>query len=394
MKIAFCHNHYRNPGGEDVVFQAESQLMEDRGHEVLRYTCHNDGIDGLSKPALIGKTFWNREVYRDLKDRLGRFQPDIVHFHNTFPLMSPAAYKAARKNGAAVVQTLHNFRMICPGSLLVHNDEPCFRCVRKKLAWPSISRKCYRSSASATAVTVAANAWHRFTGTYNRYVNRFIALSNACKALFVEAGFPPDRVAVKPNFLAEQQLPVNENRRGALFVGRVCREKGLQVLADCWEKHDPGIPLDIVGDGPLLAELKTRFQHHRDVHFHGWLEKSRILEMMGAATVQVVPTICFEPFGLVVIEAFSCGTPVIVSDHGSLPELVQDGLTGLHFENGNPADLARKVRELVATPDQAWAFGKNARQSYLERYTPDRNYELLTSIYESTLEENNKGAKT
>ena len=388
MRIAFCHNFYQQPGGEDQVFRDESAMMEEHGHEVLRFTKHNDEINRTSKLSLVKKTFWNKAVYNELLQSFAEFKPDVVHFTNTFPLISPAAYKAARKSNAVVVQSLHNFRMICPGSLLLRNGSNCETCIKMTLALPSIYRKCYRDSFFASAVTAGMNAWHKVFGTSRKYVNRFISLTNFTKQKFVEGGFDPNRISVKQNFVAEVPEESIDSKNGrALFVGRLAKEKGIDVLIDAWKKLDIDIPLDIVGDGPLAEFVQNEIGGLPNIRFHGRIENAKAKEMMAKATVQIVPSNYYETFGLVVIEAFAVGTPAIVTDHGSLAELVVSGQTGFKFQPGNSQDLADKVKQLYSDEKARESMGQNAREEFARKYTRSRNYEILEQIYRQTLEE-------
>lgn len=388
MRIAFCHNFYQQPGGEDQVFRDECAMMEDHGHSILRVTKHNDEIKQMSKLSLVKKTFWNKQTYNELSQSFDEFRPDIVHFTNTFPLISPAAYKAARDAGAAVVQSLHNFRMICPGSVLYRKGSVCETCIKKTFAIPAIYRKCYRDSLFASAVTAGMNAWHKVFGTWRKYVNRFIALTHFTKQKFVDGGFCADRISVKQNFVSEiPNIRVEQKNNRALFVGRLSKEKGVDVVLQSWKQIDAEIPLDIVGDGPLEDEVKRATVELPHITFHGRVPHDRVKEMMARAAVQIVPSTSYETFGLVVIEAFAVGTPAIVSDHGSLAELVESGQTGLKFAPGNPEDLAQQVKRIFDAPDLRAQMGQKAQDEFAAKYTRAKNYEILEEIYLQALEE-------
>lgn len=390
MKIAFCHNYYQQPGGEDQVFDAESKMMEENGHEVLRYTRHNDEIKQLSKFATLKKTFWNSQVYSELRDKLGQFKPDIVHFNNTFPLISPAAYKAARQSGASVVQTLHNFRLICPGAALVRNGSACERCVGKLVAWPAIWNRCYRDNMMASAVTTGMNSWHRIRGTYNKFVNRFIALTKFCKEKFVQGGISADRISIKQNFVSQPTgltPPPKKNGR-VLFAGRLAREKGLELLLNCWKSIPDTMCLDIVGDGPLMERVRETANSTNNLSVHGRVDNYEVRKMMAQASAVIVPSLTYETFGMVVVEAFSVGTPVIVSNHGALAELVESGKTGFTFSPNNEAELKSQIERIFADRSLRESMGKNALAEYEQKYTQEQNYELLKDIYLEAIKEN------
>lgn len=395
MRIAFCHNYYQQPGGEDQVFRDESELMESRGHEVWRYERHNDEIEHLSRMAAARKTFWNREVYQELSRKFRAFRPDVVHFTNTFPLLSPAAYRAAAEAGAAVIQSLHNFRLICPGSLLLRDGKPCEKCVGRTLAWPAIRYRCYRDSLAATAVTAGMNAWHRSRGTWTRYVSRFIALTEFAKNRFVAGGLAAEHLRVKPNLVqpsgdSPPNPPADNSEPRALFVGRLSEEKGIEVLLESWRRIAGTCRLDIVGDGPWREQAQRLASALPGTRCHGRLDGPAVRRMMWESDVVIVPSLAYETFGLVVVEAFSTGTPVIVSNHGSLAELVEPGQTGLHFEAGNPLDLATQVQKILADSQTRKRMGEQALVEYHRRYTPDRNYDLLMEIYLEAMRETHR----
>lgn len=388
MKIAFCHNFYRYPGGEDRVYFDESDMMDDHGHEVLRFTRHHDELNNLSNFSLAKKSIWNSENFHRLSSRLKDFKPDIVHFENTFPLISPAGYKAAKNAGAAVIQTLHNYRWICPNANLVYRGEICETCVKKTVALPAISRRCYRNSRSASAAVVAMNAYHKFRGTLPRLVDRFIALTEFCKSKFIEGGFLESQLVVKPNFVSSppsEIRPMDQRKPRVCFVGRLVKEKGIETLLGAWTSHELPLELHIIGDGPLKGLVTEYADHHESIHYHRQMEHHSVLNFVGESMLQVVPSKYYEPFGLVVVEAFATGTPVITANLGSLAELVTDKETGILFEAGNPADLAAKMDLLASDEGLRRRLSENGRNEFNLKYTRKRNYELLLNIYESAL---------
>ena len=201
MKILLCHNYYQQPGGEDQSFELEATLLESRGHEVIRYTLHNEAIGQMKSWELVRRTFWNAPVYRELRELIVRERPAVMHCTNTFPLLSPSAYYAARAEGVPVVQSLRNFRLMCPGSLFLRDGRVCEDCRGKRLAWPGVLHQCYRHSPAASAVVAAMLAWHRQWGTWTRAVDLYFALTRFSRRKFIEGGLPADKVLVKPNFV-------------------------------------------------------------------------------------------------------------------------------------------------------------------------------------------------
>ena len=165
-RVAVIHNRYQQPGGEDGVFAGETDLLERQGHEVVRYVLDNQAIDGMGRLALARATVWNGDAYAGLRRLFASYRPDVAHFHNTFPLVSPAGYYAARREGVAVVQTLHNFRLACPNALFFRDGHVCEDCSGKAVAWPGVLHACYRGSRAASGMTAAMLAVHRALGTW------------------------------------------------------------------------------------------------------------------------------------------------------------------------------------------------------------------------------------
>lgn len=379
-KVLLVHNTYQQAGGEDQVFAAEGSLLEEKGHEVRRYQLHNDAVGEKGKLGLAMAAFWNRQSHRELQDLLSEFQPDIVHVHNTLPLVSPAVYYAAQKAGAAVVQTLHNFRLFCPKALLFRNGQPCEDCLGKPLAWRGVVHACYRDSRAATAVSAASTGFHRALGTYGRKIDRYIALTEFGAEKARQGGLPPEKVCVKPNFLSEDP-GVGEGKGGyALFVGRLSSEKGIYVLLKAFAQN-PGIPLKIAGSGPEENAVRKAADASDYITYLGKQPREAVLDLMRDAAFLIFPSVWYETFGLVAAEAFACGTPVIASNLGAPGEIVTHQQTGLHFRPGDATDLARQIHWLCQHAKDLARMRHNARREYEEKYTAERNYELLMDVY-------------
>jgi glycosyltransferase involved in cell wall biosynthesis len=390
MKVLLVHNQYQRPGGEDQVFAAEGSLLEARGHEVLRYTAHNDEVAGKNPLALAGETVWNRSSYGELRDLVRRERPQVAHFHNTFPLISPAAYYAVRSEGAAVVQTLHNYRLLCPGGLLLREGRVCEDCLGRAVAWRGATRGCYRESRAASGVTTMMLTAHRLLRTWTRAVDVYIALTEFGRRKFIEGRLPAQKIVVKPNFVESnieaartdvEALPGGEY---ALFVGRLSAEKGVRTLLEA-SRRVPQVPLRIVGDGPLMSEVRAAVRGSdaaSSIEILGQQPRERVLELMRGARFVVVPSEWYETFGLTIIEAFACGVPVIAARLGAMLELVEDGRTGLHFTHGDPLELAEKIAWAWEHAADTRRMGRAARVEYETKYTAERNYEMLMQIYE------------
>jgi glycosyltransferase involved in cell wall biosynthesis len=377
-KILLAHNRYQLAGGEDEVFLAEAELLEARGHRVLRYCADNRSISNGGRLALAKATLWNSTVYRDLRSVLQREAPAVVHFHNIFPLLSPAAYFAARDEGIPVVQTLHNFRLICPNALLFRDGHICDDCVGKTIPWPGVVHACYRNDRRATAVVGAMLTLHRVLGTWAKKVSMYIALTEFARQQFLGGGIPDDKIAVKPNFLPFDPGVGDHAGKFALFVGRLSSEKGVATLLSAWTRLRGHYPLKIVGSGPGEAMQGTA---PPNVEWCGRMSRDRVLALMQAAAFLVFPSECYEGFPVTLVEAFATGLPVIASAHGSSAEIVRDFSTGRHFRVGDPNDLAAKAEWAINHGDAMAAMGSNARREFEMRYTAGHNYTTLMSIY-------------
>ena len=384
MRILLVHNRYAYRGGEDAVFEQERDLLLTQGHLVVEYTKDNREIDADRKLGLALGTIWAQGAYNECSHLMADFRPDIVHVHNTLPLISPAVYYAAARHAKPVVQTLHNYRLICPNGMLVRDAAVCEACVGKPIAWPSVRYKCYRGSRGASVAVAAALALHRAAGTWRHRVARYIALTQFSRDKLLAAGMPAERLVVKPNFAKDRHgtNAAQALREGALYVGRLSEEKGPRVLVDAWQELD--VALELIGDGPLAEALRSKAP--AQVHFRGFVSDDELAQSMWRASFLVMPSLVYEGFPMVVAEAFAAGLPIVASRLGALAELVEDGVTGLQFNAGDPADLAAKVRWAASNPDKMAAMGKRARAVYEQRYTPERNYARLMEIYAEAIQ--------
>jgi glycosyltransferase involved in cell wall biosynthesis len=382
MRVLIAHNYYQQPGGEDNVYAAEAALLEQRGHTVIRYSTHNDRVSGMSQSQLAMKTIWNRESYSEFRDIIRRESPDVCHFHNWFPLISPAAFHAAKAEGKPVVMTLHNFRLLCPGFTLLRENQICEDCVSKRLKWPAIVHKCYRQNRGASAVTALSLFSHSLLGTWHRTVDRYIALTEAGRRKFLEGGLPAAKVAVKANFLMTD--PGYSEKRGdhVLFAGRLSEEKGIRTLLDAWRLLQAPIRLRIAGDGPMADVVRQAAEADSRIEWLGRLTAQQVSEEMRRAHVLVMPSVWYEGLPLTLIEAFATGLPVLASKLGSLAELVHHGETGYHFAPGDPTDLANSLLRCQNDSERLREMGRNARRVFEERYTAESNYQQLMKIYE------------
>ncbi|NOY62512.1 MAG: glycosyltransferase family 4 protein, partial [Gammaproteobacteria bacterium] len=309
---------------------------------------------------------------------------NLVHVHNFFPLLTPSIYDACIEKNVPVVQTLHNYRTICPGALLMREGNICEKCVTGS-PYQSVLFGCYRNSRIGTLSVARMVNYHRKCNTWNTKVNRFVVLTEFAKSKFVEAGFDSNKISVKPNFIPDPiRLDANLDERinSALFVGRISQEKGLTTLVKAWAKVNAAI--SIAGDGPLLNSLSSNSEAV-GLRFLGSQDKEGISHLMLNSQFLVMPSECYEGFPMVLVEAFAHGLPVLASRLGGMAEIVEDGVTGVHFEVGNADDLAEKAQWMLDNPDECRRMGNNAREVYLEKYTPEKNHEILMDIYEEAI---------
>ncbi|HET9594753.1 MAG TPA: glycosyltransferase [Anaeromyxobacteraceae bacterium] len=388
-RVLLAHSYYGSsaPSGENAIFEAERDLLAAHGHEVRTFTRHSDalrarGARGLVSGALA--TPWNPFVARELRRVLRSALPDVLHVHNTFPLLSPAVFHATRGLATATVLTLHNHRLYCAAATLARGGAPCTECLDRRSVVPALRHGCYRDSRLATAPLALSIALHRRLGTWVREVDAFVALTEFARGVAVRAGLPADRIHVKPNFHPDPPavVPWAARRPLAMYVGRLSPEKGAQVLVEAWRRWGAGAPpLEIAGDGPERSALVARAEGLGNVRFLGPLPPAEIAARLGRARLLVVPSTCFEGFPLVVREAYAAGVPVAASRLGALPAIVEEGRTGLLFAPGDAGDLARAVARAWADDAGLAALGAGARAVFETRYTADSSHEALLGIY-------------
>lgn len=382
MNIVVAHNFYKQPGGEDQCVSAEVAMLRAHGHEVTQYFLSNDSIDAMSRLELASRTIWSRPAFRDLRQLFRTRRPHIAHFHNTFPLISPAGYYAARAENVHVVQTLHNFRLCCSNALLFRDGKVCEDCLGKAVPWHGIAHKCYRDSRIASAAVSTMVTAHRVLGTWRNAVDVYVALTEFSRRKLVQGGLPPHKIAVKPNFGYPDPGPGAGRGGYAIYVGRLSAEKGVETLLKAWRHLGSVLPLKLVGDGPMAATVKEAVTQNGAIEWLGSVSHERACELIGEAAFLVLPSECYENFSRVLIEAFAKGTPVIVSDLGTMVEIVDDGRTGLHFKPGDPEDLAEKVGSILADPFRLARMREAVRQTFDQKFTAETNYQVLMAIYE------------
>jgi len=382
VQILLAHNRYRQPGGEDIVFEAETTLLRSHGHEVVQYVEDNTQIHSFTVPRVAVSAIWSHRAVRRLRSLLAEYRPDLVHFHNTFPLISPAAYVACRSAGVPVVQTLHNYRLICPNGLLFRDGHHCEDCFNRPVAWPGVLHACYRQSRLQTAAVAAMLAVHRVRGTWTQDVNVYVALTSFARHKFIEAGFPEEKILVKPNFVDPDPGSEPGERRFFLFVGRLSEEKGIRTLLRAWAGLDPSMQLRVVGAGPLEPLVREAADASSSISYLGPLSRAGVFEQMRSAHALLFPSEWYEALPVTLLEAFACARPVIAADQGAAAEVVTHGRTGLLFRPGDEQALREQVNWAADHSDELASMGAGARREYEGRYTAQASYSRLLDIYQ------------
>lgn len=384
MRVLSIHNTYKIRGGEDESRESEEKLLRARGHTVDVYEETNDRIQHLNAAQLAIKTIWSQETYKNISTKLNRQPYDIIHVQNFFPLISPAVHYAAKNSGIPVVQTLRNYRLLCPNALFFRAGQVCEDCLGKAIPYPGIMHSCYRENTAASAAVATMITAHKALRTWTRTVDLFITLTEFSKQKFIQGGLPADKIVVKPNFVLPDPGIGQGNGNYALYVGRLSVEKGIDTLIDAWKQLDIEIPLKIVGDGPLLDQTENAARHLPHVELLGRRPLLEVHQLMGEARCLIFPSKWYETFGRVAVEAFAKGTPVIASKIGAIAELVDSGNTGLHFEPGNASDLARKINDFWhLSPNRISQMRQAARSQFEQKFTPEQNYSYLMNIYKT-----------
>jgi glycosyltransferase involved in cell wall biosynthesis len=383
MRILFVHNRYQQAGGEDAVVQAESRLVSRMGHEVEVWEENNNSIVSRMDALVTGfQSVYSFEHARRLRERIRFFRPDLVHIHNFFPRFSPSIHRACVYAGVPVVQTLHNFRLLCPSATFHGGEKVCEECLGKSIPWPAVLHGCYRHSRAASAAVASMLSVHRALGTWRRTVSRFIALSEFARDRFIAGGLPADKVAIKPNFVDSDPGIGSGRGNFALFVGRLVEEKGIGTLLAAWSRLSVKPKLKIIGDGPLAPAVANAAAAIREIEWLGPRSKEEVTGAMAEASVLILPSTWYEGFPLVIAEAFAAGLPIIASRIGGLAEVVSDGQTGWLVSPGDPDELSSAVSRIFSRPQELQAMRLRARFEFESKYTAEANYAQLIDIYE------------
>jgi glycosyltransferase involved in cell wall biosynthesis len=391
MKVLIVHNFHRigSSSGDDMVVNNEAKILEDYGHNVLFYSKDNSEFDKknhINRVWIGGQIPWSLKNYFEIKKIIIGMNPDIVHIHNFFPFITSSVYEAINEMKKPIVQSLHDFRFFCPKAFLFNGSGICEECVNYGLH-KSVVHKCFQNSFIKTAIAAGTVYLTRKFDVLDK-ITTFITFTEFGRRKFTQLGIPEEKIFVKHHFMFDSNSLIDKNdddsKKYFLFLGRLGEEKGIKFLINSWKKL-PSIPLTIAGSGPLERWVKDRIRNNTDIEYIGFIQHSDILKILKRTYAIILPSMWYETFGLVIMEAYAAGIPAIVSDIGAIADIVKDGKTGLLFEAGNKEDLAKKVRCIREHADVRNRMGKNARKEFEEKYTPERNYKMLMDIYEKTI---------
>jgi glycosyltransferase involved in cell wall biosynthesis len=386
MKILTIHNKYQLRGGEDEVQESEEHLLLSRGHQVRSVIFDNAGLSGFGAVRAGCSAVWSRAAYNRVSREIASWHPDILNVHNFFPRATPAVHHAAARSGVPVVQTLHNFRPLCPGSVLFRDGALCERCLGKVVPWSGVFHRCYRGSYPASAAVAATISVHNLLKTWQKQVALFFALTEFSRRKFIEGGFPPDRLVVKPNFAPFDRGPGSGDGDYVFYAGRLTDEKGIPLLLNAWRAANAGGRLLIAGEGPLASLVQKVSARDDSIHYLGRLPLEEIHQYMGGARAFVFPSLWYEGLPRVIIEAFSRGTPVIANRLGSMAELIRDKETGWLVEPGDCTAFAATLAGVLRDGCSLTGFRSAARAEFERKYTAARQYDLLMTAYGQAIE--------
>ncbi|GAB3964292.1 hypothetical protein GCM10028806_01670 [Spirosoma terrae] len=382
MKILTIHSFYQVSGGEDSVFKLEANLLR-KGHSVKSLSFFNrPGFEGAIQFFI---SIWNPFSINSLKAVISDFHPDVIHIHNWHYASGPVIIRTLKKLGLPVVITLHNYRLLCPSGSLMDKGHLFINSLNANFPWESIRRRVFRDSYLMTFWLAFVIWFHKKIGTWNA-VDKYIVLSAFAKHLYTSSTLNIDssKFCIKPNFVDQGPI-INKDRESFfLYVGRLSEEKGAEVLLAAFQNSD--FQIKIAGDGPLAEKVKKASVDNNNIEYLGVLGKRDVLELMQQCSALIFPSIWYEGMPMVILEAFSLGTPVIASNFGAMSSLIQNGVNGLHFEVNMPEallDILTEWKNYPLTVKQA--FSHKALETYERNYTPEANYKMLIDIYQSVI---------
>lgn len=372
QRVLIVHNYYQIPGGEDTVVANEKKMLEENGHKVFMYTRHNNEIKDkglIGKLLLPFETIYSLKTSKEIKKVIKENKIDVVHIHNTLPLISPSVYSAAKSCGVKVVQTVHNFRLLCPGATFYRNGHICEDCLTKGLGC-AIKHNCYRDSKIQTIVATTMLKFNRLIGSYDK-VDAYIALTEFNKNKLSNL-IPEEKIFVKPNFTEEPNIPIVpvEEREYFMFLGRLDKLKGIDLLVKAW-KDIKDEKLVIVGTGPEEEWIKSFISENKmsNVEFLGFRKKDEAMKILSKAKALIVPSQCYEGFPMTIVEAFAIGVPVIGSEIGNVASI-----SNIKFTIAN--ELINRINYRIESKEY-----EMSHKLFVDNFNKKINYHNLMDIY-------------
>lgn len=418
MNILQIHNYYRQSGGEDTVVNQEKDLLELHGHAVTLYSLDNNdfGDDVFSKIKVAFLSIWNPISYMEIGRIIDEKKPNIVHVHNTWPLISPSVFWICRIKKVPVIQTIHNYRLMCLNGCLYRQDETtrkgkiCNICVDKKFKWAGVRLSCYRGSKIQSLVLACSLYIHHKVGTWTKTIDQYIALTQFMATKLIQSGVPADKISVKANYVAhmrktenslqtESEMLHQSNNPYFLYVGRISDEKGVEYLLDSWNAcrsdwllQDAAYDLVIIGGGDIQEKLENHVSMYSEaldrggsIFFLGKQDRKKVLRYMQNALFVVLPSKWFEGFPMTLLEAFNCNAPIIAPDHGAFSEIVEHEKNGYLYDPRETTALSRMLKQAASDKKQYSCMKNYIFNEVLPRYSLSVSYQQLINVYTNVI---------
>lgn len=380
-KVLMVHNFYQIGGGEHTVFKNEIDMLRENGHVVIEYTRSNVELkkSKLKMLFLPFTTIWSFKTYRDVRKIIKEQNIEIVHCHNTFPLISPSVYYASRREKVPIVQTIHNFRFLCPCGVFYRDGKICEECLKQKSFKPSLKHRCYRNSKIQTLIVVMMLKIHRKLGTYKKI--NYIFLTEFNKRKFNELiNINGSNVFVKPNFVNEYQLVDKKKDKKFIFASRLEESKGIKELLLKWRNMPDDYMLHIYGSGTLENFVRKECLNRKNIIFYGFKSHEIVFDDLKSAMGMIFPSLWYEGFPMIIAESMSIGCPVISTKIGNQGNLIEQSKGGVTFDFHSNESLKKAVDKCIIDNIE---LSKNARIFYKEVLEKRNNYIILNNIYEN-----------
>jgi glycosyltransferase involved in cell wall biosynthesis len=381
VRILKLHNLQFARGGADAHHERETIELTRRGHTVETQYVDNHQIELIGRPRAAVRCIWNREATQLVRAVHKRFQPDLVHVHEAYPLMSPAVMIQANRLGLGVVATSHAWRYNCANSILFRDGAVCEDCVGRRVKYPAVLHRCYHDSVIGSAAMAGSLAVHRRLGTFSRYVHRWLALTPFMRERLMAEGIPADHIVVKPSAAPDPGPPLSDRDDYLLFAGRLIPEKGVDTLLQAWQRTTTAARLVIAGDGPLMPLVSEAAARDSRIDVRGWVDHVTVAALLARAIALLLPSEWYEGLPSLMSESYAAGTPIIGSDVGNFSDYIAPDRTGMLFRNGDPASLAQAIDSYVVNPARVRRFQAGAREMYDRQLNLDHAIDILESVY-------------